>query len=102
MSAQHQAGIPAIIDRIEGAREGPPSQAHQATDAKGGHHAEPDHQRDAGDECPADPAGLGGLAPGWIDARVEWAVSVHVRVVVLTRGFLPQTGHSGSRGIRIR
>jgi hypothetical protein len=47
MPAQHQAGIPTIIDRIEWAGEGAPSQAKEAPHAEDRHHAKP------GDPCAA-------------------------------------------------
>jgi len=93
MPAQHQAGIPTIIDRIEWAREGAPSQANEAPQAEARYHDKPGDQGAAIDECPSGHAKHVGLGEG---------VNVHVRVVVPSRGFLPQIRHSGSRGMRMR
>ncbi len=93
MPAQHQAGIPTIIDRIEWAREGAPRQANEATHAKNHHQAKPGDQDAAIHEGPENSAGR----VGW-----GWGARVHVRVVVPSRRFLPQTKHSRLRGMRMR
>jgi hypothetical protein len=70
MPAQHQAGIPAIIDRIEGTREDAASQANQATHAKNAHHGKPDGEGASIEEGP--------------DCQAGWGISVHISVVVAT------------------